>query len=107
MVLQADGISKIRCYYKSFFYPPTLPLTLLLCNLGLLKDDIIDDEHEVVQEAIRRLPEQAQFDRMFRLKRAIQVHINRDVLPTEEWTRPEKVILLSPPQLTLSRQSCL
>lgn len=102
MVLRQNGLSKIRLVpsfsFNTHTHTPPRPLCPFprnahpfSCALGLLKDDIIDDEHEVVQEAIRRLPENVQFDRMFRLKRAIQVHINRDVLPQEEWTRPENV----------------
>ena len=65
---------------------------LIIFALGLIKDDLIDDEHEVVREAIRRLPEQTQLDRMFRLKRAVQSHTNRDTLPEAEWTPVDKVI---------------
>ena len=57
---------------------------------------MIDDGHDAVQEAIRRLPEQIQLDRMFRLKRAVQSHTNRDILPESEWTPVEKVIYCQP-----------
>jgi Ubiquinol-cytochrome C reductase complex 14kD subunit len=70
-----------------YHWNPSLSHTFL----GLIKDDLIDDEHEVVREAIRRLPEEVQLARMFRLKRAVQAHTNRDTLPETEWTPLDQV----------------
>lgn len=36
-------------------------------------DDLIAEENDVVQEAIKRLPPKVAYDRMFRMRRAVQV----------------------------------
>ena len=50
------------------------------------------DENEIVQSALRRLPDKVIFDRSFRIKRAIHVSAVNDYLPEEDWTTPEQVI---------------
>lgn len=41
-------------------------------------------------EAISRLSEQEQFDRTFRIRRAIHLHMKHERLSREEWTKPEE-----------------
>ena len=62
----------------------------LLTIIGLYVDDIIDTNHPVVIEAISRLSEQEQFDRTFRIRRAIHLHMKHEHLPRSEWTKPEE-----------------
>ncbi|KAJ5559951.1 Cytochrome b-c1 complex subunit 7 [Penicillium frequentans] len=42
-------------------------------KLGLKFDDLIPEESEVVQKAIKRLPSKEAYDRVFRIRRAFQV----------------------------------
>ena len=42
-------------------------------------------------EAVRRLPEEEQNLRMFRIKRALDLSMKHQLLPKEEWTKPEEV----------------
>jgi ubiquinol-cytochrome c reductase subunit 7 len=72
-------------------------------------DDLIPEENEVVQLAIRRLPPKEAYDRIFRLRRAFQVGGNQELssipsntvqlslshhlLPKHEQTKPEEVRL--------------
>lgn len=59
--------------------------------LGLRRDDIISEEFPIVRAAIQRLTEKEAFDRAFRLRRAIQLHISGDRLPLEEQISREDV----------------
>ena len=55
------------------------------------------EERPEVQEAIRRLPEEEQYERLFRLKRALDLSMKKAVLPPDQWTTPEQVRSSSPP----------
>ncbi|XP_042120649.1 cytochrome b-c1 complex subunit 7 isoform X1 [Peromyscus maniculatus bairdii] len=59
-------------------------------KLGLMRDDTIY-ETEDVKEAIRRLPENIYNDRMFRIKRALDLTMRHQILPKEQWTKYEEV----------------
>lgn len=65
--------------------------------LGLYRDDCLYEEHPDVQEALRRLPKHVIDERNFRLIRAIQLDINRKILPKEEWIRYEDDVLYLTP----------
>jgi ubiquinol-cytochrome c reductase subunit 7 len=61
-------------------------------RLGLLYDDLLIEETEAMQEAIRRLPESEQIARAYRFRRAFQLTIQHAELPKSEWTKPEEDI---------------
>jgi len=42
-------------------------------RLGLRADDLIPEENDIVQLALKRLPPKEAYDRVFRLRRAFQV----------------------------------
>lgn len=73
-------------------------------------DDLLPEENDTVQTALKRLRPQEAYDRVFRLRRAFQVLLDRkyrqvghqvanmlqlsmshQLLPKEEWTKPEEV----------------
>ncbi|XP_026320173.1 cytochrome b-c1 complex subunit 7-like [Hyposmocoma kahamanoa] len=56
---------------------------------GLLRDDLLH-ETEDVQEALRRIPEHVVDERNFRLVRAMQLSLQKTILPKEEWTKYEE-----------------
>ncbi|XP_034016534.1 cytochrome b-c1 complex subunit 7 [Thalassophryne amazonica] len=58
-------------------------------KFGLLRDDLLH-ENENVKEAIRRLPENVYNDRVFRIKRALDLSLKNQILPKEEWTKYEE-----------------
>ena len=64
--------------------------SLRVC-LGLFRDDIISENDPVIEEALKRLSDKEAFDRTFRLRRAIQLNLNHDVLSSNEQTKPEEV----------------
>ena len=64
--------------------------TCYLSLSGLKRCDVMD-ETEDVKEAIRRMPVELQDERIFRLRRAMQVSVNNTYLPKEQWTKYEEV----------------
>ncbi|GAD95584.1 cytochrome b-c1 complex subunit 7 [Paecilomyces variotii No. 5] len=66
-------------------------------RLGLRYDDLIPEENDTVQTAIKRLPAKEAYDRVFRLRRAFQLSLSHQLLPAAEQTKPEEdVEYLSP-----------
>ncbi|CAG8488704.1 3011_t:CDS:2 [Ambispora gerdemannii] len=64
---------------------------------GLRYDDIIHEESETVQEALRRLPIHEDNYRSLRIRNAFQLSIQHNILPKEQWIKPEEdVRYLSP-----------
>ncbi|KAJ4365193.1 Cytochrome b-c1 complex subunit 7 [Neocucurbitaria cava] len=72
------------------------PLSNWYCNaagyrqLGLRADDLLPEENDVVQTALKRLQPKAAYDRVFRLRRALQLSMSHQLLPKEEWTKPDE-----------------
>ncbi|XP_021118332.1 cytochrome b-c1 complex subunit 7 isoform X3 [Heterocephalus glaber] len=58
-------------------------------KLGLMRDDTMYEDEDV-KEAIRRLPENLYNDRMFRIKRALDLTLKHQILPKEQWTKYEE-----------------
>ncbi|KAF8242223.1 ubiquinol-cytochrome c reductase complex 14 kDa protein [Wilcoxina mikolae CBS 423.85] len=61
-------------------------------KVGLVYDDLIAEENDVVQKALKRLPPRLVYDRMFRQRRAMQCSLAHQILPLEEQTKPEEDI---------------
>ncbi|KAK3325781.1 ubiquinol-cytochrome C reductase-like protein [Apodospora peruviana] len=59
-------------------------------QMGLMCDDLINEEDEVVLKALKRLPEKVAYDRVYRLRRATQLSLSQKILPKEEWIKPEE-----------------
>ncbi|KAL1968788.1 hypothetical protein VTN77DRAFT_1149 [Rasamsonia byssochlamydoides] len=59
-------------------------------RLGLKADDLIPEENDVVQKALKRLPPKEAYDRVYRLRRAFQCSLSHTLLPPEEQTKPEE-----------------
>ena len=69
-----------------------------------MRDDIISEEPEIIEAALKRLSEKEQFDRAFRLRRAVQLHVRGEKLPKEEQIPAhEDIIMNSVHQQCLSR----
>ncbi|XP_069777907.1 cytochrome b-c1 complex subunit 7 [Narcine bancroftii] len=58
-------------------------------KLGLVRDDTLYEDEDV-REAVRRLPEKLYNDRMFRLKRALDLSMKHQILPKDMWTKFEQ-----------------
>ncbi|EPE35970.1 14 kDa protein of cytochrome bc1 complex (Ubiquinol-cytochrome c reductase) [Glarea lozoyensis ATCC 20868] len=79
------------------------PISNWYCNaagyraLGLRADDLIPEESEEVLLALKRLPQQEAYDRVFRLRRAFQASLAHQLLPKAQQTKPEEdIAYLSP-----------
>ncbi|KAF2275149.1 14 kDa subunit of cytochrome bd ubiquinol oxidase [Westerdykella ornata] len=59
-------------------------------QLGLRADDLLPEENDVVQLALKRLPPKEAYDRVFRMRRAFQCSMSHTLLPKEEWTKDEE-----------------
>uniref|UniRef100_A0A1A8I5T1 Cytochrome b-c1 complex subunit 7 n=1 Tax=Nothobranchius kuhntae TaxID=321403 RepID=A0A1A8I5T1_NOTKU len=58
-------------------------------KIGLMRDDTLYEDADV-KEAVRRLPEKVYNDRMFRVKRAIDLTMKQQILPKDQWTKFEE-----------------
>ena len=75
-----------------------------LCERSLTRsyaryDDLIEEESENVQAALKRLAPRETYDRVFRLRRAIMCDYQHKLLPKDQWTKPEEVPSTDPPRL--------
>lgn len=53
-------------------------------------DDLIPEESETVQTALARLNAKERYDRIFRIRRAVQCGLSHKLLPKAEWTKSEE-----------------
>ncbi|KAI3358584.1 hypothetical protein L3Q82_015005, partial [Scortum barcoo] len=67
-------------------------------KLGLMRDDTINEDPDV-KEALRRLPEAYYNERMFRVKRAMDLSMKQQILPKEQWTKYEEDVHYLQPYL--------
>jgi hypothetical protein len=63
---------------------------------GLFTDDLIPEQNDIVKEALRRLPKQDGYDRMFRIRRATSAGINMQELEPSDWVQPSEVYMQAP-----------
>ncbi|KAL2311980.1 hypothetical protein POMI540_4519 [Schizosaccharomyces pombe] len=57
---------------------------------GLRYDDLMLEENDDTQKALSRLPKMESYDRVYRIRRAMQLSIENKILPKSEWTKPEE-----------------
>lgn len=61
-------------------------------------DDCLDiEETPVGQLALKRLEPKEAYDRVYRIRRAVQLSLQQKILPKEQWTTREQVSLLISP----------
>lgn len=56
---------------------------------GLMRDDVLYEDADVT-EALRRLPQKKLDERNYRILRAVQLSIQKDILPKEQWVKLEE-----------------
>ncbi|KAK7532412.1 cytochrome b-c1 complex subunit 7 [Phyllosticta citribraziliensis] len=59
-------------------------------KIGLRADDLIPEENEVVLKALKRLSAKESYDRVFRMRRAFQCSLSHQLLPKDQWTKPDE-----------------
>uniref|UniRef100_A0AAV2K6K6 Cytochrome b-c1 complex subunit 7 n=2 Tax=Knipowitschia caucasica TaxID=637954 RepID=A0AAV2K6K6_KNICA len=67
-------------------------------KIGLMRDDTLYEDPDV-KEAITRLPENVYNDRMFRIKRALDLSMKVQILPKDQWTKYEEDVNYLTPYL--------
>ena len=66
-------------------------------KMGLRFDDLLSEENPVAQTALKRLPEDESYARVFRIIRAHQTSLTQHLLPENEWIKAsEDVPYLTP-----------
>ena len=65
--------------------------TYMYMYIGLRMEDLYVEEDPVVAEALRRLPQEEQDLRLWRLKRALDLSLKKMILPRDQWTTEEEV----------------
>uniref|UniRef100_U3IZ44 Cytochrome b-c1 complex subunit 7 n=3 Tax=Anatinae TaxID=2068716 RepID=U3IZ44_ANAPP len=58
-------------------------------KLGLMRDDTFYEDDDV-KEALKRLPEDLYNERMFRIKRALDLSLKHQILPKDQWVKYEE-----------------
>lgn len=68
-----------------------------------MRDDTIHEDLDV-KEALRRLPETVYNDRMFRIKRALDLSMKQQILHKNQWTKFEEVLSHKRTKLAFSEE---
>jgi ubiquinol-cytochrome c reductase subunit 7 len=61
-------------------------------------DDLLEEENEAVQIALKRLSAKEAYERVYRIRRSVQCSYTHKLLPKDQWTKPEEVRLYFPPR---------
>lgn len=59
-----------------------------------MRDDTLYEDDDV-KEALKRLPEHVYNERMFRIKRALDLSLKHRILPKDQWVKYEEVCVQS------------
>lgn len=54
-------------------------------------DDLVEEERESTQIALKRLSPKESYDRIYRIRRSVQCSYQHKLLPKDQWTKPEEV----------------
>ena len=54
-------------------------------------DDLLEEEREATQIALKRLSAKEQYERIYRIRRSTQLSYQHKILPRDPWTKPEEV----------------
>ncbi|KAG5519134.1 hypothetical protein PMAC_002222 [Pneumocystis sp. 'macacae'] len=60
-------------------------------KIGLKYDDLIPEENDAMQIALKRLPKLEGYDRAYRLRVASQCSLAHTLLPEKQWVKAEEV----------------
>ncbi|KAK5992274.1 Cytochrome b-c1 complex subunit 7 [Cladobotryum mycophilum] len=59
-------------------------------QLGLRYDDLLEEENEAMQVALKRLSAKDSYERIYRIRRGVQCSYQQKILPKDQWTKPEE-----------------
>ncbi|KAH7358050.1 cytochrome b-c1 complex subunit 7 [Plectosphaerella cucumerina] len=72
-------------------------------KLGLRYDDLYQEENAPVALALKRLSPKESYDRIFRIRRAVQLSYQHKLLPKEQWTKAEEDVPYLAPLIDAAR----
>ncbi|CAJ0539201.1 hypothetical protein HG530_007516 [Fusarium avenaceum] len=55
-------------------------------QMGLKYDDLLEEENETAQAALKRLSNRESYERIYRIRRAVQCSYQHKLLPKDQWT---------------------
>ncbi|KAH6986145.1 cytochrome b-c1 complex subunit 7 [Ilyonectria destructans] len=55
-------------------------------QLGLRHDDLLEEENDAAQKALKRISAKDSYERIYRIRRAVQCSYQHKLLPKEQWT---------------------
>ncbi|KAG4304141.1 hypothetical protein PORY_002505 [Pneumocystis oryctolagi] len=58
-------------------------------KLGLRYEDLLPEENDAMETALRRLPKPESYDRVYRLRVASQCSLTHTLLPEKQWVKAE------------------
>ncbi|KAI5467202.1 cytochrome b-c1 complex subunit 7 [Mariannaea sp. PMI_226] len=58
-------------------------------QLGLRYDDLIEEENDVAQKALKRLSAKESYERIYRIRRAVQCSYQHKLLPKDQWVNQQ------------------
>jgi len=76
---------------------------LLIVQFIYRYDDLYEEESEKVKLALARLSPKESYERIYRIRRSIQCSVQHQLLPKEQWTKPEDVSKSNEPFATASQ----
>lgn len=65
-----------------------------------MRDDTLHEDEDV-KEALKRLPEHLYNERVFRIKRALDLSLKHQILPKDQWVKYEEVCAWNVPKMQL------
>ncbi|KTW29849.1 hypothetical protein T552_01053 [Pneumocystis carinii B80] len=81
--------------YRSLtaFLKPIAELYMKLAGyrkLGLRYEDLLPEENDAMETALKRLPKSEAYDRVYRLRTAMQCSLTHTLLPKNQWVKAEE-----------------
>ncbi|KAK7402767.1 Cytochrome b-c1 complex subunit 7, mitochondrial [Neonectria magnoliae] len=55
-------------------------------KLGLRYDDLLEEENDTAQKALKRISPSESYERIYRIRRAVQCSYQHKLLPKDQWT---------------------
>lgn len=92
---QLEAIRKVilaKPLLRSIFLPASRVFTDLAGyrKMGLKTEDLFAEENEVMATALRRLPAEESYKRVYRIATAMQLSLTQQILPKNQWLKPEE-----------------
>lgn len=96
MILPPSLINPIlKCKSLTAFLRPIAEEYVNLAGyrkIGLRYDDLLPEENDAMEIALKRLPKLEAYDRVYRLRVALQCSLSHTLLPKNQWVKPEEDI---------------